>query len=60
MQSEGSKRKGSGYGVKNIEKRLELYLVIPPAWLDEPDEGGTCVTIDVPVVRSESGRRRID
>jgi two-component system sensor histidine kinase YesM len=61
LQSEGSKRKGSGYGVKNIEKRLELYFGHPAGLrLTSPDEGGTCVTIDVPVVRSESGRRRID
>ena len=55
LQRERRNRKGSGYGVKNIEKRLELYFGHPAGLrLTSPDEGGTCVTIDVPVVRSES------
>ncbi|MGO4373527.1 sensor histidine kinase, partial [Paenibacillus sp. MCAF20] len=45
--------KGSGYGVKNIEKRLELYFVQPATLrFTSIAEGGTCVTIDVPAVRS--------
>ncbi|MDQ0112167.1 sensor histidine kinase [Paenibacillus harenae] len=47
--------KGSGYGVKNIEKRLELYFGQPASLrFSNLDEGGTCVTIDVPAVRRES------
>lgn len=48
------KHKGSGYGVKNIEKRLELYFGQPASLrFGGLAEGGTCVTIDVPAVRRE-------
>lgn len=51
---EKRKHKGSGYGIKNIEKRLELYFGLPAGLrFSNPDGGGTCVTIDVPVVRNE-------
>ncbi|MGM0884037.1 MAG: cache domain-containing sensor histidine kinase [Bacillota bacterium] len=51
---EERKHKGSGYGIKNIEKRLELYFGLPAGLrFSSPDGGGTCVTIDVPVVRNE-------
>ncbi|MDQ0060297.1 sensor histidine kinase [Paenibacillus harenae] len=47
--------KGSGYGVKNIEKRLELYFGLPASLrFGALAEGGTCVTIDVPAVKGES------
>jgi two-component system sensor histidine kinase YesM len=52
---EERKNKGSGYGIKNIEKRLELYFGLPAGLrFSSPDGGGTCVTIDVPVVRNKS------
>jgi two-component system sensor histidine kinase YesM len=54
LQRERRKHKGSGYGVKNIEKRLELYYGHPAGLrFTSPDEGGTCVAINVPVVRSD-------
>lgn len=57
LHSEGReerKHKGSGYGIKNIEKRLELYFGLPGALrFSSPDGGGTCATIVVPVVRNE-------
>jgi two-component system sensor histidine kinase YesM len=43
---------GSGYGVKNIEKRLELYFGESQCMRFESDPNmGTTVTIDVPVIR---------
>ncbi|MBD2868639.1 sensor histidine kinase [Paenibacillus arenilitoris] len=57
LQSEGGeerKHKGSGYGVNNIQKRLELYFGLPASLrFGSRDGGGTCVTIDVPAVRRE-------
>lgn len=50
------KHKGSGYGVQNIEKRLELYFGQPASLrFSSPDGEGTCVTINVPAVRREAG-----
>lgn len=46
---------GSGYGVKNIEKRLELYFGESQCMRFESGSGtGTRVTIDVPVVRTSN------
>lgn len=49
--SEINSKNGSGYGVKNIEKRLMLFFGQSTS-LDyhKPDEGGTRVTIDVPAI----------
>ncbi|MBD0381862.1 cache domain-containing sensor histidine kinase [Paenibacillus sedimenti] len=44
---------GSGYGVKNIEKRLELYFGESNCLRFEVNQGaGTCVVIQVPAVYS--------
>ncbi|MNB81307.1 Sensor histidine kinase YehU [compost metagenome] len=44
--------RGSGYGVKNIEKRLELYFGEQHCIRFESNPGeGTCVVIDVPAIR---------
>jgi len=46
---------GSGYGTSNIEKRLELYFGEPNGIRFASRQGGsgTCVTINVPVVRGQ-------
>ncbi|RIX50289.1 sensor histidine kinase [Paenibacillus nanensis] len=54
MKEGGERRRptyqGSGYGTKNIEKRLELYFGEPNAirFGDKQGGPGACVTIDVP------------
>jgi len=54
-KSEGS-RKGSGYGIVNIEKRLELYFGESRLLRFDSVAGeGACVVIDVPIVRSKRG-----
>ncbi|UKS28231.1 sensor histidine kinase [Paenibacillus sp. HWE-109] len=46
---------GSGYGIKNIEKRLELYFGESQCMRYESDsDTGTRITIDVPVVRASN------
>ncbi|GMK39218.1 sensor histidine kinase YesM [Paenibacillus sp. CCS19] len=48
------KHRGSGYGVKNIEKRLALYYGQPTDLnFHTPEAGGTIVSFDVPIVRRE-------
>lgn len=51
-QDRKSRTRGSGYGVKNIEKRLELYFREQHCIRFESNPGeGTRVVIDVPAVR---------
>jgi Predicted signal transduction protein with a C-terminal ATPase domain len=49
--SQQRRHRGSGYGISNIMKRLDLYFgqTVELALQSTPDEG-TCVTIDVPVI----------
>jgi two-component system sensor histidine kinase YesM len=47
----GRRHKGSGYGITNIEQRLELYFNEKHTISFQSEAGaGTCVTIDVPIV----------
>lgn len=51
---ETRRHRGSGYGVKNIEKRLALFFGQPTDLnFRTPESGGTCVYFDVPIVRRE-------
>jgi two-component system sensor histidine kinase YesM len=53
-RSERSKHRGSGYGIKNIEKRLELFFGQPTdLCFRTSDGGGTCVSFDVSIVKHE-------